>query len=312
MRGFFVLCLVSLAAGVPQGGFFSGLTGAFNNLFSDGQNGNRRPPPQRRPQFQQQQQQQQFQPQQQQNFQQPQFQQPAAPAFVPQQQQQSFQPQQQQQFNPQPPAPQFSSRPVQQNTFRQPAPVQNTVIRQPAPAAPAPTTTRLTGGTALCPAHAPNHFWTDPRDGVNRGYVVTWDFQNPCSKFKQDEAKAYCQSMNMEPVSLDSPAKQDEFNRLIAAGAQRYFWTGGIVDHKQRTVFWSNGRATPVPFASSAHWSHTGGATPPRAQPDNRAFAEEGVAEVCLGILNNFYADGIKWHDVACHHRKPTICEPRQ
>ena len=39
-------------------------------------------------------------------------------------------------------------------------------------------------------------------------YVVTWDFQNPCSKFKQDEAKAYCQSMNMEPVSLDSPAKQ--------------------------------------------------------------------------------------------------------
>merc|ERR1712127_1035576 len=266
MRGFVVLCLVSLAAGVPQGGFFSGLTGAFNNLFSDGQNGNRRPPPQRRPQFQQQQQQQQFQPQQQQNFQQPQFQQPAAPAFVPQQQQQSFQPQQQQQFNPQPPAPQFSSRPVQQNTFRQPAPVQNTVIRQPAPAAPAPTTTRLTGGTALCPAHAPNHFWTDPRDGVNRGYVVTWDFQNPCSKFKQDEAKAYCQSMNMEPVSL----------------------------------------------ASSAHWSHTGGATPPRAQPDNRAFAEEGVAEVCLGILNNFYADGIKWHDVACHHRKPTICEPRQ
>ena len=44
-------------------------------LDSDGQNGNRRPPPQRRPQFQQQQQQQQFQPQQQQNFQQPQFQQ---------------------------------------------------------------------------------------------------------------------------------------------------------------------------------------------------------------------------------------------
>ena len=30
----------------------------------------------------------------------------------------------------------------------------------------------------------------------------------------------------MYPVSLDSPAKQDNFNRLIAQDAQRYFWTG--------------------------------------------------------------------------------------
>ena len=42
----------------------------------------------------------------------------------------------------------------------------------------------------------------------------------------------------------------------------------------------------------------------PEAQPDNR----DGN-EVCIGVLNNFYADGIKWHDVSCHHRKPTICE---
>jgi len=116
--------------------------------------------------------------------------------------------------------------------------------------------------------------------------------------------------MGMEPVSLDSPQKQDEFNSLIAQDAQRYFWTGGIVDHAQEIVFWSNRNGAPVPFAQSAHWSHTGGATPPRAQPDNRAFGEEGISESCLGILNNFYADGIKWHDVACHHKKPTVCEP--
>ena len=42
----------------------------------------------------------------------------------------------------------------------------------------------------------------------------------------------------------------------------------------------------------------------PEAQPDNR----DGN-EICIGVLNNFYADGIKWHDVACHHKKPTICE---
>jgi len=190
---------------------------------------------------------------------------------------------------------------------------------QPAPAPPAPAfrpqsvsvsqpqQNRITGGTALCGAQAPNHFWTDPRDNVRRGYVVTWKFG--CSKFEQGQAKEYCESMGMEPVSLDTPAKQDEFNRLVAQDAQRYFWTGGVVDHAQRTVFWNNRAATPVPFSASAHWSHTGGANLP--QPDNRAAGENPPhQEVCLGILNNFYADGIKWHDVACHHKKPTVCEP--
>jgi len=116
--------------------------------------------------------------------------------------------------------------------------------------------------------------------------------------------------MGMSPVSLDSPAKQDEFNRLIAQDTQRYFWTGGIVDHSQRTVFWANPSGTPVPFDQSRHWSHTGGAGLP--QPDNRAAGEVPPhEETCLGVLNNFYADGIKWHDVACHHKKPTVCEPR-
>ena len=39
-------------------------------------------------------------------------------------------------------------------------------------------------------------------------------------------------------------------------------------------------------------------------QPDNR----EGD-EVCLAVLNNFYADGIRFHDVSCHHKKPVICQ---
>ena len=47
-------------------------------------------------------------------------------------------------------------------------------------------------------------------------------------------------------------------------------------------------------------------------QPDNRAAGENPPSqETCLAILNNFYADGIKWHDVACHHKKPTVCEQR-
>ena len=49
-------------------------------------------------------------------------------------------------------------------------------------------------------------------------------------------------------------------------------------------------------------WSHTGGNG--ARQPDNR----EG-GESCMAVLNNFYNDGVKWHDVACHHEKPIICE---
>jgi hypothetical protein len=27
------------------------------------------------------------------------------------------------------------------------------------------------------------------------------------------------------------------------------------------------------------------------------------------GILNDIYKDGIKWHDIACYHSKPYVCE---
>ena len=49
---------------------------------------------------------------------------------------------------------------------------------------------------------------------------------------------------------------------------------------------------------------------PPRKQPDNREQEQQGgEQEACMAVLNNFYGDGIKWHDVACHHEKPIVCE---
>ena len=97
--------------------------------------------------------------------------------------------------------------------------------------------------------------------------------------------------------------------------------------------FWSGSEAKIPPTDQRAlgDWSPTGGDQ--RPQPDNReddvrmstaldvdnfwhdssfwqnslCFSQEG--EPCLAILNNFYNDGIKWHDVACYHEKPFICE---
>jgi hypothetical protein len=28
-----------------------------------------------------------------------------------------------------------------------------------------------------------------------------------------------------------------------------------------------------------------------------------------LAVLNQFYKDGVNWHDVACHHVKHIVCE---
>jgi len=300
---FVIIPFLSVALAQNNGGFLSGITGAFNNFFggSSSSSSNRPPPPQQQQPFrrppQQQQQQQQFQ---QQQFQ-PQQQFAPRPQPV---QQGSFQPVQSRPVNPQPPR--FQPQPSQQ-IVRQPSVSQSSSFSSQ-PSTFSSQSNRLVGGTSKCGAAAPNFEWTDPKDNIRRKYVVTWKIG--CTTFQQHEAKEYCNSMGMEPVSLDSPAKQDAFNRLIAQDAQRYFWTGGIVNHANKIVNWANSNATPVPFSASAHWSHTGGAGLP--QPDNRAAGENPPhQETCLGILNNFYADGIKWHDVACHHKKPTVCEPR-
>ena len=69
----------------------------------------------------------------------------------------------------------------------------------------------------------------------------------------------YDEISGMEPVSLDTAEKQNEFNRLIAQDAQRFFWTGGIVDHQNQLVGWSNPNSRTIRFSDSPHWSHTGG-----------------------------------------------------
>lgn len=46
-----------------------------------------------------------------------------------------------------------------------------------------------------------------------------------------------------------------------------------------------------------------------KPQPDNREAIQGGAPENCLAVLNQFYNDGVNWHDVACHHKKPWVCE---
>ena len=38
----------------------------------------------------------------------------------------------------------------------------------------------------------------------------------------------------------------------------------------------------------------------------------ENRDEACLAVLDGLYGDGLTWHDIACHHIKPVICERRR
>ncbi|XP_064084331.1 asialoglycoprotein receptor 2-like isoform X2 [Macrobrachium nipponense] len=137
-------------------------------------------------------------------------------------------------------------------------------------------------------------------DGSNGGseYHYSW-LHDGGRKYVHGQAVGYCNALGggWGPVAIESGGENSFINGVISSHRQEYIWTGGV---KQGAGWsWINGG----PF-SGLNWSHTGGNRVP--QPDNR----EGN-EACLAVLNDFYRDGIKWHDVACHHTKPIICERR-
>merc|ERR1711997_464258 len=258
---YFVVWAAIIGIAYGQGGFLANLFGG----------GNRRPPPQRRPQFR------------------PQPQPRPQPQF-----QQGFQPRpnpQPQQVRQQQPQPQFNqaTRPPTRVVL-QPEP--QTVNLQPA-AAPAPSS------AFNCPLNTPNFNWQ------GQGFIVTFfDSSDGCNKFTGQEADEFCKSVGGRAVSLDSNEKALAIMDLLRQRAQRYMWTGGRIDHNIGVVTWPSG-AREGYNRGQRFWSHTGGKKPePEPQPDNR----DGN-EICIGVLNNFYADGIKWHDVSCHHKKPTVCQ---
>ena len=135
--------------------------------------------------------------------------------------------------------------------------------------------------------NAPNHNFQ------GRNYLVSWRLG--CTSFTQGQGEAFCRSNGMRAISIDNSAKEREFTSLVSREGQKYFWTGGRMSGGR--VTWPSGRSY-----TNVNWSHTGGAG--RRQPDNR----EGN-EFCVGVLNNFYGDGVRFHDISCHHRKPIICE---
>jgi len=159
-----------------------------------------------------------------------------------------------------------------------------------------------------------HNYWFSWQDSDNSVRNAKWDWFN---------ARNYCRKRCMDLVSFETREEYEWVKRSIN-GNVPYFWTSGRLcdfdgcdrkDFFPKNIngwFWSanQARLAPTDSRSFHDWSFTGGFQPPRRQPDNREQIQQGgESESCLAVLNNFYGDGIKWHDVACHHEKPIICE---
>eukprot|EP00095_Tigriopus_kingsejongensis_P001575 maker-scaffold907_size82601-snap-gene-0.24 protein:Tk01575 transcript:maker-scaffold907_size82601-snap-gene-0.24-mRNA-1 annotation:"c-type lectin precursor" len=176
--------------------------------------------------------------------------------------------------------------------------------------------------------------------------------RNYCRKFCMDSITIDSQAENEMVKTILRRGNELQVlgtRRLRLSGVQRqsipYIWTGG---HKcnfrgcerqdlQPAIvngwYWAPTgiRIRPPGQCSACDWSPTGGyaflpiesfqcyfchpdCSLKESQPDNResSASSNPQDEACIAILNNFYQDGIRWHDVGCRHTKPVICQDVQ
>ncbi|KAE8749902.1 C-type lectin [Frankliniella occidentalis] len=154
------------------------------------------------------------------------------------------------------------------------------------------------------------------------GYLFTWEEPKTVGlQLGWTEAREFCRARCMDLVSLESQEENDFIKERVSKANQNYVWTSGRKcnfkgcerpDLQPVSVygwFWT-GSLSRMPATTDrldSDWSDNGGFG--RPQPDDREHFQGGPEEECLAILNNLYDDGIHWHDIACKHRMPFICE---
>ncbi|GJQ86457.1 hypothetical protein Trydic_g10364 [Trypoxylus dichotomus] len=158
-----------------------------------------------------------------------------------------------------------------------------------------------------------------------KGYMFSW--REPSLRGVEEDwlgGRNYCRKRCMDLVSLETSAENEWVKQRIVKDKVKYIWTSGrLCDFKgcERADlqpisvngwFWTAvlQKLAPTTDRQQNDWSENGGIGKP--QPDNREAQQGGATENCLAVLNNFYKDGVNWHDVACHHRKPFVCEENE
>jgi len=148
------------------------------------------------------------------------------------------------------------------------------------------------------PPQQPSRVEVDDRSWGSE-YHYSWRHDGN-RKYTGEQAAQYCRGLGggWQPISIESSEENDFVSIVILSEGLSYIWTGATLSGSGWN--WPSG----AQFNGIA-WSHTGFLK--RPQPDSADYRGEN----CLGILDNFYNDGVKWHDIGCHNLKPVICERR-
>lgn len=157
-----------------------------------------------------------------------------------------------------------------------------------------------------------NYFYGG-RYAETKGFIYTWS-----------EARSKCQKYCMDTVSIETQEEFDAVKKMLEDDLVDYIWTSGHICDNPRCLgddkfnppnnwYWvNNGVQLPSTDRIAAGWtfnpwSYTGFNEVP--QPDNAEYGLSRRNESCLAVLHNVYSDGIKFHDVACYHKKALFCE---
>ncbi|KAF7991328.1 hypothetical protein HCN44_002890 [Aphidius gifuensis] len=158
-----------------------------------------------------------------------------------------------------------------------------------------------------------------------KGYYFSWaDERTAGQEVDWLSARNFCRQRCMDSVSLETSEENVFIKDKVVRNNVKYIWTSGrlcdfkgcdrpdLLPQRVNGWFWTAvlQKLAPTTERTENDWSENGGIGLP--QPDNREVIQGGAPENCLALLNQFYNDGVNWHDVACHHKKPWVCEDNQ
>eukprot|EP00095_Tigriopus_kingsejongensis_P007317 maker-scaffold689_size110969-snap-gene-0.20 protein:Tk07317 transcript:maker-scaffold689_size110969-snap-gene-0.20-mRNA-1 annotation:"PREDICTED: L-selectin" len=143
-------------------------------------------------------------------------------------------------------------------------------------------------------------------------YFVSWtDRSVGGKKASWAQARKFCRKYCMDLAGIESKRESDFINYLMTkSNNPDGVWLGGRLCSNEPTCpkeshwYWV-GSDKKLP--NRGDWSHSGELGDP--QPDNLCKYYGGSDEECLALLNNWYRDGFKWHDMNCAEKMAFICE---
>jgi len=154
-----------------------------------------------------------------------------------------------------------------------------------------------------------------------KSYHFSWVAAGRNTKLDWEGARNYCREFCMDSISIDTTEENNWVTSVLEKDDIHYIWTGGrkcnfrgcdrpdLQPAIENGWYWApTGKRIPPPRRCGyCEWSRSGGLN--QRQPDNREEKQGGNDEACIAILNNFYKDGVVWHDIECSHKKPVICQ---